>query len=341
MSTEDPSADQSPQAVSPNKVKQPSMHPSSRDPSSIPPGSLPPNTAPPEHGFIHRFPADAYPNTGVFTLLTVFAFLGALMVGLVFYGIRGQPQDAPIPPLWMGLEALLGSLIWIPVALLAARHRGLSLSQATAWTLPESSLLKLLLLAGAAGLFMLTPAVWLQQLSTYIMPKLGTNLIQQLEEQNPSLAALGLIALSVVVVAPVAEEVFFRGFAFRGISARRGFWPAAIIVSAVFAVIHIEPTNMAPIFVLSLLLCWLQWKTSSVVPPILCHMVYNGVQIVGWLTSRDNPDFNLSSAAEKETIPFAAVVVSAVLLAAVIYGVREVTTPKDAPKPPNLLKPDL
>ena len=143
------------------------------------------------------------------------------------------------------------------------------------------------------------------------------------------------------MVAPVAEEIFFRGFAFRGISQRRGFWPAAIIVSAVFAVIHIEPTNMAPIFTLSILLCWLQWKTSSVIPPILCHMVYNGVQIAGWLTARDNPDFNLSSSAEKETIPFAAVAVSVVLLMAVIYGVREITGTKDRSKPPSLLKPDL
>ncbi len=286
----------------------------------------------------------SYPGVGLFTLLTVAAWISALLVSLLLHGIRGDaPGETPTPD-WMGIEALVGSLIWIPVALLAARRSKLDIRNAVSWKWPAAHGWKLFLLGGSAGLFMLMPAVWLQQLCSRFMPKLGTNLILQLENQDPGPHALALISLAVVLAAPIAEELFFRGFAMNGMTSvtpsgsRKGFWPAAIIISFVFAVIHIEPANMAPIFALSIVLCWLQWRSSSVIPPITCHIVYNGVQILAWLTARHSPDFDLQINGDEVTLPFTYAAASIVLLMPVIYGVLRFTAPTqpgNIPEDPN------
>lgn len=270
-----------------------------------------------------------YLGSGMFLLLTVLAFLAALMISLILHGIRGESPGTPPTPTWMGIEAVLGTIIWIPVAVLGAHRSRLQTSHALSWRWPAANGWKLVLLGGAAGVFMLTPAVWLQQISSRFLPKIGTNLIQQLEKQDPSLHALLLISLAVVIVAPLAEEIFFRGFAFRGLTTKKGFWPSAILVSVVFAVIHIEPANIMPIFVLSLVLCWFQWRTSSVIPPIMGHATYNGVQIIAWLLARNRPDFDLEMDSSSQPIPISAVALSAFLLMAIIYGVR-VYTPAPA-----------
>jgi len=264
-------------------------------------------------------------GVGMFFMLTVLAFLAALMISLLLHGIRGESPGTPPTPTWMGIEAVLGSIIWIPVALLGARWSRLQTSHALSWRWPSANGWKLFFLGGAAGLFMLTPAVWLQQISSRFLPKIGTNLIQQLEKQDPSLHALLLISIAVVIAAPLAEEMFFRGFAFRGLITRKKFWPAAILVSIVFAVIHIEPANILPIFVLSLVLCWFQWRTSSVIPPIIGHATYNGVQIVAWLIARNRPDFDLEMDSSSQPIPISAVALSAFLLIVIIYGVMVYT----------------
>ncbi len=270
-----------------------------------------------------------YLGFGMFLLLTVLAFLAALMISVILHGIRGESPGTPPTPTWMGIEAVLGSIIWIPVALLGARRSSLQTSQALSLRWPTSHGWKLFFLGGAAGVFMLTPAVWLQQISSRFLPKIGTNLIQQLEKQDPSLHALMLISLAVVIAAPLAEEIFFRGFAFRGMTTKKGFWPSAIFISVVFAVIHIEPANILPIFVLSLVLCWFQWRTSSVIPPIIGHATYNGVQIIAWLFARNRPDFDLEMDSSSQPIPISAVALSAFLLMVIIYGVL-VYTPAPA-----------
>lgn len=297
-------------------------------------------------GLLPRFsslePRDKpYPGVGIFTLLTVAAWISALLVSLLLHGIRGEAPGETPTPTWMGIEAFLGSLVWVPVALLAARRSKLDLQKAVAWKWPAAHGWKLFLLGGSAGLFMLMPAVWLQQLCSRFMPKLGTNLILQMEKQDPGPHALALISLAVVLAAPIAEELFFRGFAMNGMTSKnkagsgKGFWSAAIIISFVFAVVHIEPANMAPIFVLSLLLCWLQWRSSSVIPPITCHIVYNGVQILAWLTARHSPDFDLKIDADEITMPFTYAAASIVLLMPVIYGVLRFTAPFEASRIPE------
>lgn len=101
----------------------------------------------------------------------------------------------------------------------------------------------------------------------------------QLLLQESKVAPLTTYAtlFAAVVIAPFCEEVFFRGFVFPGL--RRGMslgW-AILISSLLFAVAHADPGSFPVLLVIGLALAILRWRTRSLWPCILLHMLNNGV----------------------------------------------------------------
>jgi len=92
-----------------------------------------------------------------------------------------------------------------------------------------------------------------------------------------------LLALSAVVMAPLMEEVFFRGFLFRGLLARCGPVWSAVISAALFAAVHREPSRILPLFVAGLLLAWVYYRTRSLWTSIALHASVNALVFVLWL----------------------------------------------------------
>ena len=90
-------------------------------------------------------------------------------------------------------------------------------------------------------------------------------------------AMLGLFA---IVVAPVAEELFFRGFMLPGISKRLGKGWGIVISAFIFSLVHLKPGALVPIFLLGLLLAWLYIKSKSIWPCIFAHFTYNSIAFV-------------------------------------------------------------
>jgi len=86
-----------------------------------------------------------------------------------------------------------------------------------------------------------------------------------------------LIFISLVVVAPVAEELLMRGVLFGRLRAKLPFLPTAILVSLVFAVAHWQINVSIDTFILSMAACFAREKTGTVFPGILIHMVKNGI----------------------------------------------------------------
>jgi uncharacterized protein len=97
-------------------------------------------------------------------------------------------------------------------------------------------------------------------------------------------AATVLAILLAVVLAPVTEEIVFRGVLFRALADKVGMWPAATLSSAVFAVIHFEvlfsqPLALIGLFTVGMLLAIAYHRTGSLLVPILGHAVFNGVSV--------------------------------------------------------------
>lgn len=104
-----------------------------------------------------------------------------------------------------------------------------------------------------------------------------------------------LLMVGGVVVAPVAEEVFFRGFVFSGLRQRYGWQKAAMISSVAFAVLHLRPAAVIPIFILGYIFAYLYHRSESVWPAVLMHITVNtlGLLAVYMLAKMNLPQSGL------------------------------------------------
>lgn len=112
-------------------------------------------------------------------------------------------------------------------------------------------------------------------------------------QQSPALAIPAMI-LVVVILGPAVEELTFRGGVFNalyrlGLLASKGneskrfvsivekvsFVAAALVSSAVFALLHLEPVLLPALLVLAVALCALFRRTKSLLPLIVAHATFN------------------------------------------------------------------
>jgi membrane protease YdiL (CAAX protease family) len=88
-----------------------------------------------------------------------------------------------------------------------------------------------------------------------------------------------LLFIGGVVVAPLVEEIFFRGFVFAGLRNRYGWQKAALSSAALFGLIHFTPTAIIPIFLLGYVFAYLYQRSGSLWPGILMHASSNAVAL--------------------------------------------------------------
>lgn len=87
----------------------------------------------------------------------------------------------------------------------------------------------------------------------------------------------GWTLLAVVVVAPVAEELLFRGLLLEMLRQHIGTVAAVVISSAVFALMHLQPAVMIDAFLAGLALCYIYLLTRSIYASILLHIFNNAI----------------------------------------------------------------
>jgi membrane protease YdiL (CAAX protease family) len=77
------------------------------------------------------------------------------------------------------------------------------------------------------------------------------------------------------ILAPLVEEIFFRGFLFQGFRARYGWIGGMLLSSGIFAIAHLDPVTLIPTFILGNLLAYLYHRTNSVFPGAIVHTLIN------------------------------------------------------------------
>ena len=100
-------------------------------------------------------------------------------------------------------------------------------------------------------------------------------------ESSQELGKLLGAALMIVVLAPVGEELLFRGIAYSALR-RRGKWRAAVVSSLLFAVAHMQVVHFFPIFVMGFAFAFLVERTRSLVPAIVLHLGVNLALLILW-----------------------------------------------------------
>lgn len=89
-----------------------------------------------------------------------------------------------------------------------------------------------------------------------------------------------LLIIETAILAPIVEEILFRGIIYKVMRKKYSFFISSIFVSLIFATLHRLPTTILPLFVISFSLCYLYEKTKSIYTPILFHSIHNCLTIV-------------------------------------------------------------
>lgn len=95
-------------------------------------------------------------------------------------------------------------------------------------------------------------------------------------------AGIVLFVILAVVMAPLFEEIFFRGFLFRGFSSSWGWVAGACVSSAVFGIAHLQLDIFVPLFALGFALAWVYKRTGSLWTSIAFHALFNGLSVLAW-----------------------------------------------------------
>jgi len=88
---------------------------------------------------------------------------------------------------------------------------------------------------------------------------------------------LTYIILVAVFVAPVFEEVLFRGIFYQIFKKRFGLPVGVILSSILFSAMHFNVAQFLPIVGLGALMCFVYESTASLVPSIVIHIANNGI----------------------------------------------------------------
>jgi membrane protease YdiL (CAAX protease family) len=198
----------------------------------------------------------------------------------------GRSGASPLitSPAW-----ILAAIVVNELAVLASVSlgtRGIKSKLADVLPRPKTSGSKLA--ASVALVFGLAP---LAQLSAELMSRLlereryPEEVVRTLGQETN--AFLFLVALAFVGLLPaLCEEALFRGFLMRCFE-RLGVATSILVTSLLFALLHLEPSQIAGTFVLGLGFGFVRWATGSIVPCVLSHAFYNAAVVA---SARLTPD---------------------------------------------------
>ena len=203
------------------------------------------------------------------------------------------------------VAALVISLYLLGVVVARALGRKASFSLAPlGFARPGGGLLAGVGLGIVVGVSAIVVSVIVNPISAFVLDRLGYSTESTVQqpfmrglvgwvETNPA-AAIPSIFLVVVLFGPAVEELVFRGAVFNGLNrlgtvlasrtvggssgrtARRAsFVASALLSSAFFALLHLEPVLLPAILILAVALCALFQRTSSLLPPLVAHATFN------------------------------------------------------------------
>lgn len=186
---------------------------------------------------------------------------------------RGELFDEPVLLVTIAFEASLGLIV---VGL--ARRRGLS-ARDLGFVYPRHWWPLWVAVLGAFGI------VILYGLALILAEAVGFE-VSALQEGNipsstgdRSLSVYLLAALAIVVVAPINEELFFRGLAFRALFGSWGVEAGIIGSALMFALFHFDLNVIVPFTAIGALFAYSFRESRSLWTPIAAHTIFNGVNL--------------------------------------------------------------
>ena len=215
----------------------------------------------------------------VLMFLAIQLVVGAVL-GIVFGLVDGQNgvEKRAIGGPWFlhatALMAGVGTLVWIIRVVRQPQHQELAAS----FLRPNRYLLELVLFTILGFSVALTLQAGINYVLTDLLgllPVVDTNPLRNLPEGGPTPGFVALMVVNIVLLAPIFEELLFRGLILNKLKERYSATMAIVISSALFAAIHFDPKVFPVLFTLGAVAGYSVHRTGSIMPAIGIHMLNN------------------------------------------------------------------
>jgi membrane protease YdiL (CAAX protease family) len=134
--------------------------------------------------------------------------------------------------------------------------------------------------AGLGMFFAVLPPVFIvwflySQLARWLPLPQQKQLVVEMLQTETSVPILALLIVTALVIAPLFEEIIFRGYIYPAVKMQLGLPLAAVAVSAGFALMHWNAAAFVPLFLLGLGLTFAYELTGSLWASVVTHMTFN------------------------------------------------------------------
>ena len=217
------------------------------------------------------------------------AFLFAQLVGgvvLVAGGFTTKAEIEAAPLTWTMAASLPIWIAFVTITVVVGNRKG------NGWISDFHVALRAIdvpvgIVAGVLAQFVLVPLI-----SFPILRVTGQDAddlakpAQDLADKAHGAGGALLFLLVVGVIAPIAEELFFRGLLFRALEKRWNQWWALGLSSAFFGLTHFEPLQFLPLTAAGAVFGLLVIRSGRLGPAIIAHMAFNisTVVMLLWVT---------------------------------------------------------
>jgi membrane protease YdiL (CAAX protease family) len=214
-----------------------------------------------------------------FGFIILYFALQALCTGLIMaytHGVSGAAVSGqPLTIIW-GLVA--SSIVQLGLMWLYLRRSG----RITSVGLNDFGRMRFAHATGLAVLLVIAAMVFNFVYATYLIPGIGMQ-----DEMAKILSAIPrtpinvtLLICAIAIMAPIVEEVLFRGFLQNALAKYVPFWAAILLSSFLFAVVHLQPYAIPGLMSLSLAFGYLYHRTGSLRTNIILHMANNAFALL-------------------------------------------------------------
>lgn len=161
--------------------------------------------------------------------------------------------------------------------------------------------------------------------------------VEGLKELRPEgMIAMAATFLGICVLAPLAEEIVFRGIIQRIFARNMGDITAMVLAGIFFGAIHLTPQLLFSMIAFGIFLGFLFFATSNLTYPVLAHCLLNSISYVQLVTLEDEELVSSPPYADNYWILLASVFVLVYLLVRIRKGTLVSTkAPHDRPKEPD------
>ncbi len=206
-----------------------------------------------------------------FGLVLMMSLFAGMMVGMLFR----KGDEISLAAIVVSTLSFHGAIIVLVPFFL--KEHGIGWAEAFGFNSPRQGWT--LLVAFVVTIVVLPVIRFLGELSIVLMTFLRLEPVAQQTvttlQQTTDIGPQIYMAIMAVGIAPVAEEMLFRGILYPFVKRHTGGIRACLLLSLLFGAVHFTLMAFVPLTFLAIALTWLYEKTNNLVAPMLVHSLFN------------------------------------------------------------------